>query len=612
MPEVTGAFDGTLHQSADLLVVVPPFAGIDRPAFGASIIADVARREGLKSQVVYANLDFARTLGATLYQKLCHAPTGLLIGEQIFGAGWAGRGPRSPDATTPEGRSAAVEDTDLELRKLLPEYADPLTHLQELADQWADRIATRLSRAPAPMIGFTTVFEQTLASLTLIERVERAAPGKTLLLGGANVDGELAAGVASIARGIDFIFSGESEKSFRRFLRHPPTRTGSATIIESAGPHDRLDEIPVPCYDDYFEQVSAIFGDAEAALIKPQTWLPYETSRGCWWGQKHHCTFCGLNAEGMAFRSKSPGRVVEDLDTLRARYRHDRILMVDNIMPHQYFATLLPQLASRESRFHLFYEQKANLSFHRMKILTDAGVRRIQPGIEALNSALLSHMRKGVTARQNIECLRYARALGVDVAWNLLLDFPGDEAEWYAETAKVIPYLTHLQPPSGCSPLSIDRFSPYFDSSDRFGISDLRPIPAYALAFGDLPSLPRIAYHFQGEYASAARDTPGLARRLFDAVAGWQAAWSPDVKPLLQVIPLSPERYLLIDTRPDAAVDAQILDRAHARAVLRIDGETEGELWDWAREGGYAIELDGRRVPLAVGSRECLDEFSVP
>jgi magnesium-protoporphyrin IX monomethyl ester (oxidative) cyclase len=61
-----------------------------------------------------------------------------------------------------------------------------------------------------------------------------------------------------------------------------------------------LDGLPYPTFDDYFAQLRTT---SFAKRVLPA--LVMETSRGCWWGAKHHCTFCGLNAEGMAFRSKS-------------------------------------------------------------------------------------------------------------------------------------------------------------------------------------------------------------------------------------------------------------------------------------------------------------------
>src|SRR3954465_271775 len=39
-----------------------------------------------------------------------------------------------------------------------------------------------------------------------------------------------------------------------------------------------------------------------------------ETARGCWWGAKNHCTFCGLNGETMGFRAKSADRVMTEIE----------------------------------------------------------------------------------------------------------------------------------------------------------------------------------------------------------------------------------------------------------------------------------------------------------
>jgi magnesium-protoporphyrin IX monomethyl ester (oxidative) cyclase len=60
--------------------------------------------------------------------------------------------------------------------------------------------------------------------------------------------------------------------------------------------------------------------------------LLLETSRGCWWGAKQHCTFCGLNGGAMAFRSKSAERVVEEIRYLRDRYGVESLSVVDNIL----------------------------------------------------------------------------------------------------------------------------------------------------------------------------------------------------------------------------------------------------------------------------------------
>src|SRR5207237_3798341 len=115
-------------------------------------------------------------------------------------------------------------------------------------------------------------------------------------------------------------------------------------------------------------------------LDEKQIWLPWETSRGCWWGQKRHCTFCGLNGEGMEFRARSADRTIADLQDLLARYPECNIAMSDNIMPHSYFRTVLPQLALIRPKAEIFYEQKANLTLQKVRALARAGITRIQPG----------------------------------------------------------------------------------------------------------------------------------------------------------------------------------------------------------------------------------------
>ena len=87
-----------------------------------------------------------------------------------------------------------------------------------------------------------------------------------------------------------------------------------------------------------------------------------ETSRGCWWGAKSHCTFCGLNGSTMAFRRKSPSRAIEEIAYLSARWRAPFIQFVDNILDMKYFDTVLEELAERQLPTRFFYEVKANLS----------------------------------------------------------------------------------------------------------------------------------------------------------------------------------------------------------------------------------------------------------
>src|SRR5262249_21369393 len=152
-----------------------------------------------------------------------------------------------------------------------------------------------------------------------------------------------------------------------------------------------MDRVPAPNYDDYFAELSTCsFGPA----VRAGMFLSFETSRGCWWGEVSHCTFCGLNGSSMAFRSKSPDRALQDVMHLVRKYRVLDLHAVDNIIDYSYYDTVLPKLASMGSDIHVFYEVKSNLKKKQVQLLRKAGVRRIQPGIESLSTPVLRLMRK--------------------------------------------------------------------------------------------------------------------------------------------------------------------------------------------------------------------------
>ncbi|MCI0442202.1 radical SAM protein, partial [bacterium] len=99
----------------------------------------------------------------------------------------------------------------------------------------------------------------------------------------------------------------------------------------------------------------------------------------------------------------------------------------DSILDLRYYKDYIPKLAERTTKLDLFYEVKANLKKVQIRLLRDAGVRTIQPGIESFSNSILQLMGKGVSALQNIQLLKWCKELGVSVYWNLLWGFPGED-----------------------------------------------------------------------------------------------------------------------------------------------------------------------------------------
>jgi ribosomal peptide maturation radical SAM protein 1 len=297
----------------------------------------------------------------------------------------------------------------------------------------------------------------------------------------------------------------------------------------------------VPDFEDYFRQWS----ESSAALLVMPTVL-METSRGCWWGDKSHCTFCGLNGANMAFRSKTARRVLEEMSYLADRWQTDRIEVVDNILDMKYFADLLPAMAKQGRAWEIFYEVKANLTRQQVALLRAAGVTRIQPGIESLSDHVLKLMRKGTNALRNIQLLKWCKEFGVAVDWNILYGFPGETRDDYSAIRDLLPAISFLDPPVGCGRIRMDRFSPYFESPDEFGFVNVRPIKPYSYLYPfETDSLMKIAYYFDFDYKPEV-DAMDYAAEVIQYAEAWRRR--PD-QGLLCSVKRSDGTLLLQDTR---------------------------------------------------------------
>ena len=261
--------------------------------------------------------------------------------------------------------------------------------------------------------------------------------------------------------------------------------------------------------------------------------IPFESARGCWWGAKHHCTFCGLNGQTISFRSKSSGRVLGELAELTRRHRSFQFAAVDNIIDMSFWKSLLPALVEERTNYEIFYEIKSNITKQQIRQLSMAGVRHVQPGIESLSTPVLRLMRKGVTAIQNVNLLRWSQYYGVNAMWNLIWGFPGEQSAHYQEQAALLPRLVHLQPPGGWSRIWMERFSPLFRDRAAFPArGDLRPEASYTYVYPDTVNLNDTAYFFDYELEGTLEDSAYADTQA--ALHAWKAMWNePQKRPYL-------------------------------------------------------------------------------
>jgi ribosomal peptide maturation radical SAM protein 1 len=495
-----------------------PFASAGRPSLALGLLQSLAERRGYGCCSKYFNTLFARMLGREAYRDMSdYFPVPLLVGEWVFSQAFYGQSVSSWEA---------YENDILAhpLLKLPPEARALAQTALGLADEFLQLCLESCDWSQYDIVGFTSTFEQTMASMCLARLIKRRYPEVTIVMGGANFEAGMARPYLRLFPFVDYICHGEADVSFLELCaaledsgtEHPSPPPGfishDHSEISKAPKLQDMDSLPYPNFDDFFRAV-------RHSAIEPGL-IPVEAARGCWWGEKSHCTFCGLNGETMRYRQKSPQRVVEEAAHLTARYQPQMLSFSDNILSRDYMKNVLPHWASEPSQTRKFFEVKANMTRNEVMLLKNAGIVQIQPGIESLLDSTLRIMGKGVSGAQNIALLRWCMELGVEAHWNLLYGFPGEDPAGFAYTAELIQKISHLNPPRGCFPIRVDRFSPNYERWQQQGFQSVTPLPAYAHVFAaTTEEIAQLAYFFDYDHSQCAA-LPELAEPM-------RAFWKP-------------------------------------------------------------------------------------
>jgi ribosomal peptide maturation radical SAM protein 1 len=470
------------------------------------------RRQGIACDVRYLQFPFAAQVGQPLYDRIAAHYPSLLLGEWLFAHHLFGDQLPDPQSYV---NDILREYAAAHGRKLPEDRIAQLPRLRALTGPYLEACMAAIPWEQYAVVGFSSTFAQNIASLALARRIKETWPNKIIVFGGANCEGEMGAELHRQFPFVDYVCSGESDLLFPALIERLGAggkvddlpglvyRRDGETVTNGshALPIINLDDLPLPDYDDYFAQL-----EESDLVFEPEVMrLLLETSRGCWWGAKSQCVFCGLNSNSMTYRSKSSARVLEEFTTLARRYPAIKFVdVVDNILDVRYFRDVIPELIERDLGLSVFYEVKANLSKEQLRLLKQAGIRRTQPGIESLDSDILQLMRKGCTTTQNVQLLKWAHEVGIYVDWNIITGFPGEDPAAYQRMAEMIPALVHLQPPisKGGARLRLDRFSPYFQHPEAYGMVHIRSNAAYHYVYPfSEESLASLAYFFDFDYA---------------------------------------------------------------------------------------------------------------
>ncbi|MCP4220001.1 MAG: RiPP maturation radical SAM protein 1 [bacterium] len=586
-------------KGGDILFIVPPFTRVSSPFLGVHILQKLAEERGFKTEILYLNLLLASAIGAEHSEYLGALPRTIawsMLNERLFARSAYGLPPlgKSPEYCADEAMSISGNGPHHKMfHEAEPFEPGKYREVEEICYSFVEEVVPVIASLNYKMIGCSTRIGQTNCSVALINGIKRLTPAVVTLLGGGNCEDEMAEGTASLSDSIDYVFSGESEQSFRDFLEKFADGQLPAQRIIHGQPLQDLDSLPLPDYNSFFQQYQRFLGEHSSPLA-----VSYETSRGCWWGAKRKCRFCGYK---VAYRKKTAQKVIGDLKQIARHYPGKSLFMCDSIMPYSVAKEVLPTLKENKKFPAIFFMLKSNLNLKTLMELKVSGVTHVTPGIEALSTGLLKLMNKGTTAGQNLNLLRYARSVGVYLDWIQLWGFPGDKAEHYEETLRILPLIRHLQPPFTFIHLFLTRFSPYFEKAADFQIDNIRPWTVYNMIYPEWADIDKLAYWYVGDYPCEAHENPQLIKEIADEIALWKKDWKTTH---LEMVPFK-DYYLVLDNRNNKK-EQEVLEHREAKEIMKMCRYTQSQSRERALEKKMAVLEDSWYIPLITASPELL------
>jgi ribosomal peptide maturation radical SAM protein 1 len=624
-------------------LVSMPWMAVRIPSIQLATLAAVLQRQDITAECHELFLDYAAQIGLELYEFLSNA--GGFIEEWLFAREYFG----AESGNWLEDFRAHRPRFGLASRELEDRMLDGVAFV---TGKFLRDVAASPTWRRYDIIGFSLTISQTAPSMALARLIKLRYPQVTIVFGGSACAGVMGPAMLRICPYVDVVVRVEGERVFPELIRR--IRNGEAYTdlegiawrssngeirVNEVGPLHQLGAAPRPFlnFDSYFQRKALL-----ALRGKIESWLPFESSRGCWYGEKNQCTFCGLH-EIMAYREESWDFTLAELEHLAQRYGTQRFFSVDLIMPRSYFHTLLPEIQRRGHDWTFFYEVKANMKRAEVESLAAAGIRWIQPGIESLDTSVLKLMHKGVTALQNVQLLKWCQELGINATWNFIGGIPGEDPAVYPPMAERMRLLFHLRPPTTVNVFELHRFSPYFERPDDFHLRSLGAHPLYRYVFPvDKAILDDLVY-LHAYTVDRVTDPQVYLTPLREALKEWQAARMRGAQLTLEsrdddTAALFDSRQLPARVAPFTRAEAQLyraLDEAtgevallaafqscHAMATEELGGR-EGILQRiaaWEREGWVlrdgnrilALALDPSRVAPADKASGAVSPAPVP
>src|SRR5215208_5253589 len=195
-----------------------PFAETRMPSIGLTQLKSVVEstfKEQMSVSIIYLNQEFVQYLREPkLLREIIQAQK-----SHTSGVGdWFFRQSAFPEQE--DNSEAYFKRYYPQQDEQTKEFVQLLMEKRKGLDDFFDNEIEKYGMADALLVGFTTMFSQTGACLSLAKRLKKANPNILTAIGGANCEAPMGKEIAKHVEQVDYVFSGPGLKNFPQLLKH--------------------------------------------------------------------------------------------------------------------------------------------------------------------------------------------------------------------------------------------------------------------------------------------------------------------------------------------------------------------------------------------------------
>lgn len=248
--------------------------------------------------------------------------------------------------------------------------------------------------------------------------------------------------------GVDFVVIGEGEITLKELISKLDTgetnfinieglafkinehinRTAHRQIIKE------LDSFPMPAWDLIdISSYKKIWIDNQSYFS-----LNITTTRGC----PFKCNWCAKPIYGNRYNSRSPQRVVEEIEYLMKNFNVNHFWMCDDIfgLKPGWVQEFRDDVKAKGLKFKYKIQSRVDLLLQEDTIaaLAESGAETVWLGAESGSQKVLDAMDKGTTVEQIYEAARLLKKNGIRPAFFLQFGYLGEKKEDIEKTIKMV------------------------------------------------------------------------------------------------------------------------------------------------------------------------------